>query len=185
MRSMVRLGLVLVVPVPFLAGCSVATPRPPTGGGTPAAAPSAGDGASPSSSSAGGGQCRYLSVEDIRQALAYQGTMSATEETPLGFPRCRYAADGNGFVGAIVSVQAGRTYFDQQKSLQEGGDCGPAGVGEESVACPKSDQGNVLFLAKGQSVSISVTNVQSLTGPKGTDWTQAAIALSTMVASRL
>jgi hypothetical protein len=53
------------------------------------------------------------------------------------------------------------------------------------VYCPKSDQGQVLFLDKGESVSISVTNVQNILKQEGTDWTQAAIALAKVVMSRL
>ena len=99
---------------------------------------------------------------------------------------CRMSqAPDNGFVGAIVAVRAGRDYFDQQRSLDTATDCTSASLGEQSVYCPKSDQGQVLFLDKGQSVSISVTNAQSMLKQQGTDWTQAAIALAKVVMSRL
>ena len=103
----------------------------------------------------------------------------------MGFKRCRYQSPDNGFVGAIVAVQSGRNYFDQQKSLDTGADCTSAGVGEESWYCPKSQQGDVLFLAKGMAVSISVTNVQSIVKQEGADSTQAAIEMAKLVASRL
>ncbi len=183
MRLILRISIASALLVPALAGCTTIHPAAagaPGGNRATAGAPS---GVAPTAS--GGDQCRYLSTDDIRQALAYSGTMTATQDSPMGFARCRYEAPDNGFVGAIVAVQSGRDYFDQQKSIQTAPDCTSAGVGDESLYCPNSQQGLILFVAKGQSVSVSVTNVQSLTSAKGTDWTQAALALARLVVSRL
>lgn len=129
--------------------------------------------------------CRYLSVDEVRQELAYQDTMTATQDSPAGDRQCHYTAAGNGFVGVIVVVKSGRQYFDDEKSLNMAADCISAGVGEESLYCPKSQQGFVLFVANGSSVSLSVSNIQSIAGPKGTDSTQAVLALAKLVAARV
>lgn len=190
MTRIVLLGVALLA----LAGCGTSS-KPATGAVNPETATtttsssgsaSAGGAASPTASmNPDGDQCRYLSVTEVKQILAYSGTITAAQDSPMGFKRCRYQSPDNGFVGAIVAVQSGRNYFDQQKSLDAGADCTSAGVGEESWYCPKGQQGDVLFLAKGTSVSVSVTNIQSVVKQEGTDSTQAAIEMAKLVASRL
>jgi hypothetical protein len=169
--------------VPVLAGCSTIESASRS---SPGATRAAGGAASPAASAnPDGDQCRYLSVAEVMQALAYSGTITAAQDSPMGYQRCRYQSPDNGFVGAIVAVQSGRNNFDQQKSLDTGADCTSAGVGEESWYCPKGQQGDVLFLAKGKTVSVSVTNIQNILKQEGTDSTLAAIAMAKLVASRL
>jgi hypothetical protein len=169
--------------VPVLAGCSTIESASRS---SPGATRAAGGATSPAASAnPDGDQCRYLSVAEVMQALAYSGTITAAQDSPMGYQRCRYQSPDNGFVGAIVAVQSGRNNFDQQKSLDTGADCASAGVGEESWYCPKGQQGDVLFLAKGKTVSVSVTNIQNILKQEGTDSTLAAIAMAKLVASRL
>jgi hypothetical protein len=190
LKGIVVLGVTLLA----LAGCSTSS-KPATDAVNPATATTTTS--SNASASAGGAasraastnpdidQCRYLSVTEVKQVLAYSGTITATQDSPMGFSRCQYQSPDNGFVGAIVAVQSGRNNFDQQKSLDTGADCTSAGVGEESWYCPKSQQGDILFLAKGTTVSVSVTNIQNILKQQGTDWTQAAIEMAKLVAARL
>jgi hypothetical protein len=151
------------------------TGAPPAAAATAAASPSAGN----------ADQCRYLTVDQVKQALRYGDTMQSAPDDTGGFDQCVYQASGNGFVRVNVSVHPGRTDLDNTKSLYTAPDCTSAGIGEDSLYCPKSDQGNLVFVKDGKSVNISVSNIQSLLQQQGTDSTQAALALARIVAGEV
>jgi hypothetical protein len=151
--------------------------------GAPAAA-AATSSAAASASAGNADQCRYLTVDQVKQALHYGDAMQAGPDSS-GFEQCVYQAPDDGFVRVNVSVHPGRTDLDNTKSLYTAADCTSAGIGEDSFYCPKSDQGNLVFIKDGQSVHISVTNIQSLLQQQGTDSTQAALALARIVAGEV
>jgi hypothetical protein len=60
-----------------------------------------------------------------------------------------------------------------------------AGIGDESLDCPQSSPGRVIFVKVGETVTVTVTNVQSIIQQQGADSTQAAVALAKLVAAQL
>jgi hypothetical protein len=165
------------------AGCGGGPAAPPAAAKTGAVAQPAAASASPNAGNAD--LCGYLTVDQVKQALQYSDTIEAGPDSTTGFTQCVYQAPDNGFVRAQVAVHPGRKDFDDHKSLYGSADCTSAGIGDESEACPKSDPGRVVFVQGGQSVTVSVTNIQSISEQQGTDSTQAALALAKIVAGEL
>jgi hypothetical protein len=190
MRNSLKVGLVPLLAL-ALAGCSASTATNAPGHQvtSPSAPPSAtgpnavSDGGTNGAS--GGDPCRYLSVDEVRQALDFQDQMTTSHDTFGAGPTCHYTAPNAGFVSVTVVVASSRQYYDDEKSLTTASDCKSAGVGADSLYCPQSVQGWVVFAADGSSVSVTVMNVQSIAGPKGADSTQASLALAKLVAGRV
>ena len=169
----------------LLTGCGGGPATPSAAGNqgrTGAQAPAA---AAPSPSAVPTDFCRYLTVDQVKQALQYQDAMQAGPDTVTGFNQCVYQAPDNGFVRVNLAMRPGRTNFDNTKSLYTSADCTSAGIGDESYYCPKSNAGNVTFIKGGQSVNVSVSNVQNILKEQGADWNEAALALAKIVASQL
>jgi len=170
-----------------LAGCAAHTAANASGQNTesPSAPPAATGTSAATDSASGGDPCLYLSVDEVRQALDFQDQMTTSHDSFGSDPTCTYTAPNAGFVNVTLVVDSSRKYYDDEKSLTTASDCTSANVGTDSLYCPKSNQGWVVFVANGSSVSLKVMNVQSIAGPKGTDSTQASLALAKLVAGRV
>jgi hypothetical protein len=169
----------------LLTGCGGSPAKPAAAGNQGPAGTQAPTAAAVSPAAAPTDFCRYLTVDQVKQALQYQDTMQAGPDTTTGFNQCVYQAPDNGFVRVNLAIHRGRTDFDNTKSLYTSSDCTSAGIGEESYYCPKSNTGNVAFVRNGQSVNVSVSNVQNILKAQGADWNQAALALAKIVAAEL
>ncbi len=163
-----------------------ANPAAPTVGGGPSASSTTG---SRPPVASGKNACQYLTVDQVKNALKYTGTLQAGPG-PTSSPSdstCEYAIPGDDDIPATLDVMTDPRLYDFIKATWSTAGCKSAGIGDESIYCPDQEinpKPQVMF-TKG-SIVVLVT----VTDPKVADWkagdpVAAGLALGNVVAGEL
>jgi hypothetical protein len=179
----------------LLVGCASRSPNltesnasaaaPTVGGGSSATSPT---GSAPPAAS-GMNACQYLTVDQVKNALKYTGTLQAGPG-PTSSPSdstCEYAIPGDDDIPASLDVMPDHRLYDFIKATWPTTGCKSAGIGDESIYCPDEDinpKPQVMFTKDGVVVLVTVTD------PKVADWkagdpVDAGLALGGIVAGEL
>jgi hypothetical protein len=171
---------------PDLTAANAASPAASTvGGGSSAASPTG----STSPAASGKNACQFLTVDQVKSALKYTGTLQAGPG-PTSFPNdstCEYAIPGDDDVPATLDIMTDPRLYDSIKAIWPTTGCKSAGIGDESIYCPDQEinpKPQVMFTKGGVVVLVTVTD------PKVADWkagdpVDAALALGNFVAGEL
>lgn len=166
-------------------GNAASTAAPTVGGGSSATAPTG----STSPAASGKNACQYLTIDQVKNALKYTGTLQ-TGPAPTSFPNdstCEYAIPGDDDIPATVDIMTDSRLYDSIKSTWPTTGCKSAGIGDESIYCPDEEinpKPQVMFTKGGVVVLVTVTD------PKVADWkagdpVDAGLALGSIVAGEL
>jgi hypothetical protein len=171
---------------PELTESNAASPSAPTvGGGSSATSPAG----SRSPAASGKNACQYLTVDQVKNALKYAGTLQAGPG-PTSSPTdstCEYARPGDDDIPATLDIMRDPRLYNFIKATWSTTGCKSAGIGDESIYCPDQEinpKPQVMFTKGGVVVLVTVTD------PKVADWkagdpVDAGLALGNIVAGEL
>ena len=180
----------------LLGGCGSNSPDLTAGNAASPAAPTVRGGSSATSATgstspaaSGKNACQYLTVDQVKEALNYTGTLQRGPG-PANFPNdstCEYAIPGDDDTPATLDIMTDSRLYDSIKSIWPTTGCKSAGIGDESIYCPDQEinpKPQVMFTKGGIVVLVTVTD------PKVADWKagdpiSAGLALGSIVAGEL